>query len=115
MASVEEVCDHIALINKSEKILDGKVSEIKEQFKTNVFNIVFEGDFNKFSASLTADYQLLENVREKNRDYVKVRILNDLRPNELLKKMLAYGTIVSFNEEIPSMQSVFIQSVNATN
>jgi len=115
MASVEEVCDHIALINKSEKILDGKVSDIKNKFKSNVFNIVFEGDFNKFSASLTADYQILENKREENRDYVKVQILNKMSPNDLLSKMISFGTIISFNEVIPSMQSIFIQSVNGNN
>jgi len=115
MSSVEEVCDRIALINKSEKILDGKVSDIKEQFKTNIYNVVFEGDFNKFSASLTADYQILENKKEKNKDHVKVKILRDLKPNDLLSKMLAFGTIVSFNEEIPSMQNIFIRSVNGKN
>jgi ABC-2 type transport system ATP-binding protein len=115
MASVEEVCDNIALINKSKKVLDGKVSDIKEQFKSNTYNIVFEGDFNKFSASLTADYEILENKRENNRDHVKVKLLYSMKPNDLLSKMLAYGTIVSFNEELPSMQNIFIQAVNGTN
>ena len=115
MASVEEVCDNIALINNSKKVLDGKVSDIKNKYKSNIFEVVFEGNFNKFSASLTADYELIENKKEDNRDYVKVKILNDLKPNDLLAKMLAFGTIVSFNEEIPSMHNIFIKAVNGNN
>lgn len=115
MASVEEVCDNIALINNSKKILDGKVSDIKNDYKSNIFEIVFEGNFNKFSASLTADYELIENKKENNRDYVKVKLLNNLKPNDLLVKMLTFGTIISFNEEIPSMHDIFIEAVNGNN
>lgn len=112
MASVEEVCDNIALINNSKKILDGKVSDIKNDYKSNTFEIVFEGNFNKFSASLTADYQILENTQEENKNYVKVKVLNDMSPNDLLAKMLAFGKIISFNEEVPSMHDIFIKAVN---
>ncbi|MCD4794945.1 MAG: ATP-binding cassette domain-containing protein [Bacteroidales bacterium] len=115
MASVEEVCDNIALINNSKKILDGKVSDIKNDYKSNIFEIVFEGNFNKFSASLTADYELIKNKKENNRDYVKVKLLNNLKPNDLLVKMLTFGTIISFNEEIPSMHDIFIEAVNGNN
>ncbi len=115
MSSVEEVCDNIALINKSKKILDGKVSDIKNDYKLNIFEVVFEGNFNKFSASLTADYQILENTAEENKNYVKLKILNDMSPNDLLSKMLAFGKIISFNEKIPSMHDIFIEAVNGNN
>lgn len=115
MSSVEEVCDNIALINNSRKVLDGKVSEIKNRHKSNIYEIVFEGDFNKFSASLTADYQLIENKTEEGRDFVKVKLLNELSSNDLLKKMLSFGTVVSFNEEVPSMHDIFIEAVNGNN
>ncbi len=112
MASVEEVCDRIALINKSEKILDGKVSDIKNEYKSNVFEIVFKGNFNKFEASLTADYEILENIQADVKSSLKVRILNNMKPNDLLAKMLNFGEIVSFNEHIPSMNEIFIRAVN---
>ncbi|NOZ35372.1 MAG: ABC transporter ATP-binding protein [Chlorobi bacterium] len=115
MASVEEVCDRIALINKSKKILDGKVSDIKNNFKSDVFKIVFEGNFNKFSASLTADYEILENIQQDNKSVLKVRILNKMKPNDFLAKMLQFGNIISFNEIIPSMHDIFIEAVNGNN
>ena len=112
MESVEEVCDHIALIDNSHKILDGKVSDIKNEFKSNVFEIVFDGNFNKFAASLTADYELLENVQENETSTVKVKILNKISPNDLLSGMLQFGKIISFNEIIPSMHDIFVKAVN---
>ena len=115
MASVEEVCDHIALIDNSHKILDGKVSDIKNEFKSNEFEIVFEGNFNKFSASLTADYEMLENIQENGTSTVRVKILNKISPNDLLSKMLQFGKIISFNEVIPSMHDIFVKAVNGNN
>ncbi len=115
MASVEEVCDKIALINKSKKILDGKVSDIKDNYKADIFQIVFEGNFNKFSASLTADYEIIENIQMNGKSTLKVRILNNLSPNDLLSKMLQFGKIVSFNEVIPSMHDIFIEAVKNNN
>ena len=112
MASVEEVCDHIALIDNSHKILDGKVADIKNDFKSNVFEIVFDGNFNKFSASLTADYEMLENILENGTSTVRVKILNKISPNDLLSKMLQFGKIISFNEVIPSMHDIFVKAVN---
>ncbi len=115
MASVEEVCDRIALLNKSKKILDGKVSDIKNNYKSNMFEIVFEGNFNKFSASLTADYEILESIQKENKSVLKVSILNNMKPNDLLAKMLKFGKIISFNEVIPSMHDIFIEAVNGNN
>ncbi len=115
MASVEEICDNIALINKSKKILDGKVSDIKNEYKSSIFEIVFKGNFNKFEASLTADYEILENIPDDDKSILKVRILHNLKPNDLLSKMLNFGEIVSFNELIPSMHDIFIKAVNENN
>jgi len=112
MASVEEVCDNIALINKSHKILDGKVSDIKNQFKSNTYEIVFEGSFNKFEASLTADYEIVANVQKNGTSILQVKILNNLRTNDLLSRMLHFGKVISFNELIPSMHDIFVEAVN---
>jgi len=112
MASVEEVCDNIALINKSNKILDGKVADIKNQFKSNVFEIIFDGNFNKFEASLSADYEIVENAQVNATSILKVKILNDLSTNDLLSRMLQFGKVISFNEVVPSMHDIFIKAVN---
>ena len=115
MASVEEICDNIALINKSKKILSGSVTEIKEKFKTNTYELIFNGGFNKQGASLTANYKIL-NVDEQNgTSKVSVQLLNGSTSNDLLSYMLQFGNIASFNEIIPSMNDIFIKAVEAEN
>jgi len=111
MASVEEVCDNIALINNSHKILDGKVSDIKNQFKSNTYEIIFKGNFNKFEASLTADYEIVANVQKNGTSILQVKILNNLSTNDLLSRMLQFGKVISFNELIPSMHDIFVEAV----
>ncbi len=111
MASVEQICDRAALINKSEKILDGTISEIKKQYKTEIYEIVFEGNFNKFGASLNAYYDILEITSKLGKTYVKVRLKNGAISSRLITDMLKYGKIISFNELIPSMDDIFIKLV----
>ncbi len=115
MASVEEVCDRIALINKSKKILDGKVQDIKTKYKTDIFEITFKNQFNKFGASLTNEYEILENTEKNGNSILRVKMLNQMSSNHLLKKMTEFGEIVAFNEIIPSMNDIFIKAVKATN
>ncbi|NPA68592.1 MAG: ABC transporter ATP-binding protein [Chlorobi bacterium] len=115
MSSVEEICDNIALINNSKKILDGKVSEIKDSRKNNIYEIIFEGNFNQFSASLTASYEIIEHIRKDGKSKLKIRILNNMSTNDLLSLMLKFGNIVSFRESVPSMHDIFIQTVKQNN
>src|SRR6185503_8005186 len=60
MGSVEELCDNIALINKSEKILDGSVREIRKTFRSNTYKIAFKGNLLGFTNSLWAGAELLD-------------------------------------------------------
>jgi ABC-2 type transport system ATP-binding protein len=115
MASVEELCDHIVLINKSEKILDGRVSDIKQQHKPDTYEIVYEGFFNLYAASLTADYQILENTQKDNHNRVRIKVLKEMASNSLISRMLEFGKIISFNEQLPSMNDIFIKAVNGKN
>lgn len=109
METVEELCSHIALINKSKKILDGKVYELKKTYKTNTFDIYFEGNF--------PDIDLLMNkisvVEKTNGAFSKVRLkLNDgFTINELLQLILPYIQLQSLHEIIPSMNDIFIANV----
>jgi len=111
MASVEELCDNIALINKSKKILDGELHQVKETYKSNVFDVTFQGSFDKFSASISTNYQII-NVENKN-GYTKGRfkLLNETTTNQLITELLPFGHIVSFNELIPSVNDIFIKLV----
>lgn len=60
MASVEEICDNIALIHKSKKILDGKIDVIRQTYASDIYEIIFDGYFNKLGTTLTSDYKILE-------------------------------------------------------
>lgn len=112
MASVEEICDHIALINLSKKILDGQIDEVREKYKSNTFEVVFDGDFNKMGASLTSDFELIDIEKENGHTKVKYRILSKASANDLITFLLQFGKIKAFNEIIPNMNDVFIQVVN---
>lgn len=112
MGSVEELCDNIALINKSKKILEGSVKEIRETFKSNTYVVEFTGNMIGFTNALWGGAELLEKHEENNRCRVKVKLLRDNTPNDLLQAVLPSSKIISFNEVIPSMNDIFIAKVN---
>jgi ABC-2 type transport system ATP-binding protein len=99
MSSVEEICDHIALLNQSVKILDGQIDQVKEQFKTNTFEVVYKGE----TPDLHHQYQM------------KIQFNNGQSNNELLRLLMNQFEIVSFKEIIPSMNEVFIHVVEQSN
>lgn len=116
MGSVEELCDNIALINKSKKILDGSVKEIRKQFKTNIFTIGFHGNMLAFTNALWTGAELLDHKSEDNNTHIaKVKLLNNNKANNLLSAVMPVAEVFSFNEIIPSMNDIFIQSVQSEN
>jgi len=115
MASVEEICDHIALINQSKKILDGQIDEVKEKFKTNTFEITYKGETPDLQNWLGSQFNVLEQDESKFLKQMKVQFLNGNSNNELLKILMNQFEIVSFKEVIPSMNDVFIHVVEENN
>lgn len=112
MGSVEELCDNIALINKAEKILDGKVSEIRKQFRTNIYTVRFNGNMIGFTNALWTGAELIEHTSEdKDTHFATIRIKEKVGRNALLQALLPVAEIISFNEVIPSMNDIFIRSV----
>lgn len=111
MESVEELCDSVALINKSRKILDGKVFEVREKFKQNLFNVVLSDVNSENLETLKNQYQLI-NIHDQHG-----LISFDLNYNEdqnlLLNDLMKAGKIRSFDEKIPSMNEVFITAVSS--
>ena len=111
MASVEELCDDIALINRSKVVLSGSVREIKKAYKTNSFNLIY----NTFRGSLTeilpASYQLISEHTDHDVNHAMIRIPADSTPNDLIRSLLPSVTIHGFSEVIPSMNDIFIQAV----
>jgi ABC-2 type transport system ATP-binding protein len=111
MESVEEICDDIALINKSRKILDGNVDEIKTAFKSNVFEIVFLGNMIAFTNALWTAFELLESKQVNGKMHVKVRANKPSDMNDLIKTIVNDVSIIAVNEITPSMNDIFIQKV----
>ena len=111
MESVEELCDHIALIDKSKKILDGPTLDIREKYKSNIFDVFYKGDFSKIEKELTGKYSILEHVETGRTNSLKIQFLNGSTSGALIRDLVEHVEIVSFNELIPSMNEVFIKVV----
>jgi ABC-2 type transport system ATP-binding protein len=111
METVEELCDSIALINKSQKILDGKVIDIKRQFRTNTYKMEFIGNMLAFTNALWAGAELLERKQVENHCTVTLRLAGNNTVNNLFAAIMPICEIISFNEVIPSMSDIFIRTV----
>lgn len=112
MGSVEELCDNIALINKSKKILDGSVKEIRKAYKSNIFKLTFTGSAMGFANALWSGAKILEQKTEDNINTVDIQLQNDTTINQVLQAILPVVQIHSVNEIIPSMNDIFIQKVS---
>ena len=115
MGSVEELCDRIALINKSVKIEDGVTDEIREKYKSNIYEIKYRGDFDKINRALGQQFKIIEHSETKRENHLKVQYLNGNYNNELLQNILPVSEIIAFEEIIPSMNNVFIKAVEKAN
>lgn len=113
MASVEELCDNIALINNSHKILEGSVKEIKKRFKTNTYSIDFDGYSGQVQSLLPAGFILAEDKTEDELRQVTVTLPATATQNELLNAFMPYVNIHAFREIIPTMNEIFIKTVHA--
>lgn len=113
MASVEEICDEICLINKAHKILEGNLVEIKQQFKENIYSLTLDSE--REIPMLSEIYNVMETSSSENRRHYVVKVLEGGSANQLLQYVMNYGNILSFNEILPSMNDIFIQQVEKYN
>ena len=113
MESVEQLCDHIALINKSKKILDGSVKDIRQTYKSDVFMLELENSTSDVKAMINGHFELLETKQDGNLHQVKIKIAADASPNELLQAVLPHAQVQSFREILPSMNDIFISKVTS--
>lgn len=112
MASVEELCDYIALINQSEKILDGNVDEIRRSFKQKIFEITFPTSAISFAEMLPDGYQLVEEISQNGMTIARIKIPVEDSPNILLNYAIKNVEVHGFSEILPSMNDIFISTVN---
>ncbi len=113
MASVEELCNNIALINNGKTVLSGEINEIKNQFKTNTFLITYQGG--KPIVLSENSFEILETKQQRNTLSSRVRIRNGRNANDLLKEIIPQTEIVAFNEILPSVNEIFLQAVAQSN
>ena len=110
MESVEEMCDYVALINQAKKVLDGKVFDVREQFKKNIFNVTLADvsleRFEQFKKQFDIHHFSTEN------NLISFDLKNDSDQHLLLNELMNVGKIRSFDEKIPSMNEVFINAVS---
>jgi ABC-2 type transport system ATP-binding protein len=115
METVETLCDTIVLIHKSRKILDGSLADIRKQFRTQTYRIVFNGNLVPFTNALWAGAELIDKNQVDSQCEVTLRLLGNNTINNVLTAVLPVCEIVSVNEIIPSMNDVFINMVKSNN
>ena len=111
MASVEELCDDIALIDRSKVILSGTVRSIKKTFKTNTFGISFNTYDGILQNILPAEFLVIAESQDVDHRHALVKLPAEATPNNLISALLPFVTIYAVNEQIPSMNDIFIQAV----
>jgi ABC-2 type transport system ATP-binding protein len=108
MEQVEEICDHIILVNKGKKILDGTVTGVKQQFKENLYTVSLD----EIPSSLDASsFEIIS----RNKDKYVLKIHEGYKPNDVLRDLIQQGAgITRFNEVLPSLNEIFIKLVEGT-
>ena len=115
MGSVESLCSHIALINRAEVILNGSVEEVKNRFKSNTWRIAFSGMGMDLGIALWAQFELIKTFQVNGSQYADIRIPESLKLNDLLNALIPHIDLHEVHEVIPSMEEIFIQSVQQFN
>ena len=114
MESVEELCEEIALINKSNKILDGNLDDIKAKFKSNTFEVAVNSTNPKLlKTQLNSAYHISDPTFKTLGDNLRLNISlkSNQKPDELLKILNDKASVIHYKEVIPSASEIFINSV----
>jgi len=115
MESVEDMCDHIALIHQSNKLIEGPLHEVKKQYRSNTFEVGiapynFQGLLADISTRYTtkkADFKTLDDELK-----LEVALPDGSKPRELMQYLMQHGDITHFVEKIPTVNDIFIQTVS---
>ena len=109
MESVEEMCEFVTLINNSKKVIDGKIFDVREKFKQNIFEIAISHYDEDKLDSYIKTYSF-DNLKKEN-GIASFEITKIINQKQFLLELMEIGQIRTFNEKIPSMNEVFIQAV----
>lgn len=115
MESVEDMCDHIALIHQSNKLIEGPLHEVKKQYRSNTFEVgIAPYNIEQFFASMAGRYTTQQANFKTLDDELKLQVTlpQGGMPRELLSHLMQYGDVTYFVEKIPSVNDIFIQTVS---
>lgn len=115
MESVEDMCDHIALIHQSNKLIEGPLHEVKKQYRSNTFEVgITPQNVEQFFAGIANKYTTKQASFKTLDDELKLEITlpENTTSRQLLQDMLHYGDVTYFVEKIPSVNDIFIQTVS---
>ena len=114
MESVEEMCDYIALIHKSNKLIEGKLDDVKRQHRTNIYQVgIITNNIEGLMLQLTHKFTLNQTSFKSLNDDLKLEVhLGQYNSNELLSILTQFGQVTHFVEKIPSVNDIFIQTVS---
>ncbi|WP_184550261.1 ABC transporter ATP-binding protein [Mucilaginibacter sp. FT3.2] len=112
MESVEELCDAIALINKSHKILDGKVKAIRNSYRNDTYFVEYTGEV--LGLGELAPFEIIgDTLTDDDRNTIKIKLATGKNSNDVLQYLIPKTQINMLREVIPSMHEIFIEKVNA--
>jgi len=111
MASVEELCDHIALIDNGKKVLSGEINAVKNRFKANVFELGYRSSLQKEIVLPQEAFRKMESTQEGEHFTLTIKLLNGSTSNDLLQQVMPQAEITSFRELFPTINDIFISQV----
>lgn len=115
MASVEELCQNICLINKGEILLNNSIENVKQGFSKSLFQINFQGSHLAFANALGSQFEISEIKSTGDRHAALIKGFDNISTNVLLRALVNHVEVISFNEVLPSMHDIFIDMVTTKN
>jgi ABC-2 type transport system ATP-binding protein len=111
MNSVEEICEEVAIINDSKKILQGSINEIKKNYEENLWTILYSGNHMNFTNAVWGGWELINHISlNENINKAEIKLLNDFTINKFIKVLVDHVEILEINKKIPSINDVFIKA-----
>lgn len=116
MASVEEICSHIALINKSQKIIEGPINQIRNKYANDTYQLIctYDPGFD-LQQAIGPEYDILSDLQEEGQHHIVLQRLENCPTNTLLRRLLEHTDIISYQKIIPGMNDIFIKLVKEGN
>lgn len=118
MESVEQLCDHICLLNKGEKVLEGNVAELRQFYGTRLFELVLKTHKVQQVIAVLKDVLEVRNFNFEESSSIlqmEVALRDQISTNEVLEAVIDFGELTHFVEKLPSMTEIFLNTISQTN